>query len=425
MDIKVNIAETGIEKEEIDKLKTRIDDEYKKLCSGKTDFTDWVKLPFAYDEKEIESVLTAAEEIKEKSDILIVIGIGGSYLGTRAVTEAVGARGSIGLPAKEADGTLASWIKDGVHLIFAGNNLSASYHLRILRELLGNDVCLCVVSKSGETTETKAAFAMLKSALETKYSEEEARNRIYAVTGKDGNLRQEAEKEGYTVFDIAENIGGRYSVLTPAGLLPISAAGPDIKELLAGAKAAAEAAASDPSFFDYAAVRYLLGQEKTTEVFEYYEPQLTYFVEWLKQLFGESEGKDGKGVFPVSMSMSTDLHSMGQFLQEGRQCFFETVLNVESPTQDFTVPNSAGTPLAGRSMNYLNDLAMNSVIKAHRDSGVPIVKIDIPELTPYFIGQLIYFFEINCAVCCGLFGVNAFDQPGVENYKNEMKKGLK
>ncbi len=396
MDIKVNIAETGIEKEEIDKLKTRIDDEYKKLCSGKTDFTDWVKLPFAYDEKEIESVLTAAEEIKEKSDILIVIGIGGSYLGTSAVTEADGARGSIGLPAKEADGTLASWIKDGVHLIFAGNNLSASYHLRILRELLGNDVCLCVVSKSGETTETKAAFAMLKSALETKYSEEEARNRIYAVTGKDGNLRQEAEKEG-----------------------------PDIKELLAGAKAAAEAAASDPSFFDYAAVRYLLGQEKTTEVFEYYEPQLTYFVEWLKQLFGESEGKDGKGVFPVSMSMSTDLHSMGQFLQEGRQCFFETVLNVESPTQDFTVPNSAGTPLAGRSMNYLNDLAMNSVIKAHRDSGVPIVKIDIPELTPYFIGQLIYFFEINCAVCCGLFGVNAFDQPGVENYKNEMKKGLK
>ncbi len=424
MDIKADITRAGIKKEEIDKLKSRIDDEYRKLRSGEIDMTGWVNLPFAYSESELAHIIDAAAEIKKKCSILIVIGIGGSYLGTRAVTEAIGARGSIGLPEQERDGSLASWINDGVNIIFAGNNFSAAYHLRILREFLGNDVCLCVVSKSGETMETKAAFAMLKAALETKYSEEEVKERIYVITGKSGSLRREAEEEGYKIFDIGEDVGGRYSVLTAAGLLTIAASGPNIKEFIVGAKDASEIAEEDPSFFDYAAVRYFLGQKKTAEVFEYYEPQLSYFAEWLKQLFGESEGKDGKGIFPVSLSMSADLHSMGQFLQEGRQCFFETVLNVVSPTHDFKVPSSAGEPLAGMSMNCLNNAAMNAVMRAHEKSGVPIIKIDIPELTPYYMGQLMYFFEINCAVCCGLSGINAFNQPGVENYKKEMKKLL-
>ena len=425
MDIKADITRAGIKKEEIDKLKSRIDDEYRKLRSGKIDMTGWVNLPFAYSESELAHIIDAAAEIKKKCSILIVIGIGGSYLGTRAVTEAIGARGSIGLPEQERDGSLASWINDGVNIIFAGNNFSAAYHLRILREFLGNDVCLCVVSKSGETMETKAAFAMLKAALETKYSEEEVKERIYVITGKSGSLRREAEAEGYKIFDIGEDVGGRYSVLTAAGLLPIAASGPNIKEFIVGAKDASEIAEEDPSFFDYAAVRYLLGQKKTAEVFEYYEPQLSYFAEWLKQLFGESEGKDGKGIFPVSLSMSADLHSMGQFIQDGSRVMFETVVDIQKPKQDFFVKDDPDNLdglnfLSNQNMSVINHKALEGTVIAHTEGGTPNMILEIPEMNEFELGYLIYFFEKACAVSGYLLGVNPFDQPGVESYKKNM-----
>lgn len=434
MDIKVNVSDTGICGAETEKLKTRIDEEYKKLCSGNTDFTGWVKLPFEYDKEELEAVIAAADEIKKKCRVLIVIGIGGSYLGTRAVAEALGAAGTSGTAMRSGSGgEHAAGANGGVRIVYAGNNMSAAYHIHALREIVFEDVCLCVVSKSGETAELKIGFSVMKEAMILKYGEEEAKKRIYVVTDREkGSLRGEAEREGYTAFAIPQNVGGRYSVLTPAGLLPLAAAGIDVRGLLEGARTAAEeadAAVSKPAdaagngFFDYAAARYLLGRKKSIEVFEHFEPQLQYFAEWLKQLFGESEGKEGKGIFPASLSMSSDLHSMGQFLQQGSQCFFETVLNVVNPITKLTIPQTAGR-FGGRSMHEVNAAAQKGMIKAHRETGIPIVTVDIPELSPRVMGQLIYFFEISCAVYCGILGVNAFNQPGVERYKEEMKKEL-
>lgn len=449
MDIKVNVSDTGIYGAETENLKTRIDEEYKKLCSGNTGFTGWVKLPFEYDREELEAVIAAADEIKKKCRVLIVVGIGGSYLGTRAVAEALGAAGTSGTAMRSGSGgEHAAGANGGVRLVYAGNNMSAAYHIHALREIVFEDVCLCVVSKSGETAELKIGFSVMKEAMILKYGEEEAKKRIYVVTDREkGSLREEAEKEGYTAFAIPQNVGGRYSVLTPAGLLPLAAAGIDVRGLLEGAAAAAEEAAAavgasgaeaasaaasgkeasaagyGNGFFDYAAARYLLGQNKSIEVFEHFEPQLQYFAEWLKQLFGESEGKEGKGIFPASLSMSSDLHSMGQFLQEGSQCFFETVLNVVNPITNLTIPQTAGK-FGGRSMHEVNAAAQKGMIKAHREAGIPVVTVDIPELSPQVMGQLIYFFEISCAVYCGILGVNAFNQPGVERYKEEMKKEL-
>lgn len=448
MDIKVNVSDTGICGAETENLKTRIDEEYKKLCSGNTGFTGWVKLPFEYDREELEAVIAAADEIKKKCRVLIVVGIGGSYLGTRAVAEALGAAGTSGTAMRSCGGGHAAEAGGGVRLVYAGNNMSAAHHVHALREMIFNDVCLCVVSKSGETAELKIGFSVMKEAMILKYGEEEAKKRIYVVTDREkGSLREEAEKEGYTAFAIPQNVGGRYSVLTPAGLLPLAAAGIDVRGLLEGAAAAAEEAAAEVGasgaeaasaaasgkeasaagygngFFDYAAARYLLGQNKSIEVFEHFEPQLQYFAEWLKQLFGESEGKEGKGIFPASLSMSSDLHSMGQFLQEGSQCFFETVLNVVNPITNLTIPQTAGK-FGGRSMHEVNAAAQKGMIKAHREAGIPVVTVDIPELSPQVMGQLIYFFEISCAVYCGILGVNAFNQPGVERYKEEMKKEL-
>jgi glucose-6-phosphate isomerase len=381
------------------------------LWSGKEAFTGWVRLPFDYCAKELRDILAAAEEIRGQCEAFVVIGIGGSYLGAKAAVSALETR---------APGT--------PEIYFAGQSLSGTYHKELLERLKGKELCLCVISKSGTTTEPSVAFSILKDLLYQKYGRKEAARRIYAVTdAENGILREEANREGYSAFIVPNEIGGRYSVLTPVGLLPIAVAGIDVRTMLKGAADAAEAAQAIGADAELlAATRItLLNRGKCIEVFEYYEPKLRYFAEWLKQLFGESEGKDGKGIFPAALQFSTDLHSMGQFLQEGNQIFFETVLNVRKPPGDLIVPESAGALLAGRSMNEINQAAVEGVIAAHEAAGVPVVRLDIPALTPYCFGQLVYFFETVCALSGYLNGVNPFDQPGVERYKAEMRKVLK
>jgi len=409
MDLKIDVSMTGICTGEIEKTRQLAYAAQDRLWAGKDDFTGWVKLPMDHDKDELEDVIATGYKIQEQCDLLIVIGIGGSYLGTRAAVEA-----------------LPVYSGKYPRIRFAGNNISGTYHAKLLEEMRNSETCLCVISKSGTTTEPSIAFAILKDALIEKYGKAEAAKRIYAITdAKKGVLREEADSEGYKSFVVPDDIGGRYSVLTPVGLLPISAAGIDVKSMLAGAEAMMSSPRWDKDAVDYACARFLLMEGgKSIEVIEYYEPQLQYFAEWLKQLFGESEGKEGKGLFPASLNFSADLHSMGQFLQEGNQVFFETVLNVEKPDRDIKVPESAGGLLAGRSMNDVNRAAVSGVIAAHRKAGVPIVKIGIPETTAYYFGQMVYFFEMTSAVTGLMMGVNPFDQPGVESYKAEMRSEL-
>lgn len=405
-----------------------------RLWSGKEDFTGWVRLPLEQKrdgafQAELKRIKDTAAAIRKQCQAFVVIGIGGSYLGARAVISAL-KRGGEGYSGEGSP-----------EIYFAGQNISGTYHWELLEKLKDKDFCLCVISKSGTTTEPSIAFSVLKDEIYKRYGKEEGNRRIYAITDAEkGILREETMREGYCSFIVPDDIGGRYSVLTAVGLLPIAVAGIDIDQLIEGAAAAAEIRegnlsgaktgadqAGDSSIFEkLAAARIqLLKRGKVIEIFEYYEPKLQYFAEWLKQLFGESEGKDGKGIFPAALQFSTDLHSMGQFLQEGNQIFFETVLNIVWPQKDLTVPESAGGLLAGKSMNAVNQAAVMGVIAAHESAGIPIIKIDIPELSAYYLGQMIYFFETVCALSGYLMGVNPFNQPGVESYKNEMRKVLK
>lgn len=406
MDIKVDLSRVRITPDKINSFKDEAENAMEKLWSGKEEYTGWVKLPIQYDKDELERILYTADKIQEKCKLFIVIGIGGSYLGARAVIHALAGRAIPGCP----------------EIRFAGNNISGTYHSELIDEMTHKETCICVISKSGTTTEPSIAFAVLKEELIKKYGPEEANRRIYAITdGDKGILRQEAIDEGYETFVVPNDVGGRYSVLTPVGLLPIAVSGIDVKELLKGAEVMAKDPAWDFNATDYAVARYeLLNMGKKIEIFEYYEPQFMYFTEWLKQLFGESEGKEGKGLFPSSLQFSADLHSMGQFLQEGNQIFFETVINLINPDQDIIVPDSAGKLFAGRSMNQVNQAAVNGVIAAHEKAEIPIIKIDVPEITPFYFGQLIYFFETTCGITAYLMKVNPFDQPGVEQYKAEM-----
>ncbi|MGI6732504.1 MAG: glucose-6-phosphate isomerase [Anaerovoracaceae bacterium] len=391
-----------------------------RLWSGTEDFTGWVTLPLNFDEAEIQRILDTAEVIKDQCEVFVVIGIGGSYLGARAAITAIDER-------------------KGKHpeILFAGQNMSGTYHAQLLEKIRGKEVCLCVISKSGTTTEPSMAFAILKEELYKKYGKEEAAKRIYAITDAEkGVLREETDRVGYVSFVVPDNIGGRYSVLTAVGLLPIAVAEIDIKEMLEGAKSTIYPGAFQESFLNqksatiklasqYAAARLALQKKgKVIEVYEYFEPRLKYFAEWLKQLFGESEGKEGKGIFPTSLEFSTDLHSMGQFLQEGNQIFFETILDVIHSETDLKVPESAGGLLAGKSMNAVNRAACQGVMAAHKAAEIPIIKINLPRLDARVFGQMVYFFETACALSSYLQGVNPFNQPGVESYKAEMKRIL-
>lgn len=384
-------------------------------------FTGWLDLPERYDREEFRRIQEAAARIRGDSDVLVVIGIGGSYLGARATVEALGHAFHNLLPPER---------RGAPQIFFAGTDLSPRYLTELLDVLEDREVSLNVVSKSGTTTEPAIAFRLLRNWMERRYGKEGARRRIYATTdAARGALKQLADAEGYTRFVIPDDVGGRYSVLTAVGLLPIAAAGIDIDALMAGAAAAA-AAYSDPDLernpcYQYAAARNALYRKgMTTEVLVTYEPALKATAEWWKQLFGESEGKDGKGIFPAAAAFTTDLHSLGQYIQEGMRNLFETVVHVERPSVDIPLPpGDEGDGLGflgGQTLHHVNHTAFLATRLAHTEGGVPNLTLTLPELTPYHYGYMLYFFMKACAISGYLLGVNPFDQPGVEAYKQNM-----
>ena len=379
------------------------------LKEDREDYTGWVNWPFTMPEAWMKDMKKAAEDVRAKCDKLIVIGIGGSYLGSAAVSEALGGSRP-GCP----------------ELVFAGNNMSGYYHAGLRDIVDKNDVCLCVVSKSGGTMESRLAFSILKDWMYEKYGKEETAKRIVAVTDpKKGILREEADREGYVTFEIPGNIGGRFSAFTPGIMFPLAVAGIDIEAFVKGSADIAEDEAFWKEAIGYAVIRYaLLEAGKKIEIYEYYDPSLRLIGEWCKQLFGESEGKDGKGLFPASLTFSTDLHSMGQFIQQGTPIVFETIFNVLKRDKDVMVPESAGPELAGRSLNDINAMAVKGVMAAHAKADIPMIKIDIEEVSEYSLGQLLYFLMMTCAVTGKLMGVDPFNQPGVEDYKQEIRNLL-
>ncbi|WP_282172994.1 glucose-6-phosphate isomerase [Cytobacillus firmus] len=387
-----------------------------------SDYLGWIDLPSNYDKEEFSRIQKAAEKIKNDSDVLIVIGIGGSYLGARAAIEMLQHSFYNALP-KEKRGT--------PQVLFAGNNISSSYMKDLMDLLEGKDWSINVISKSGTTTEPALAFRIFRKMLEEKYGVEEARKRIYATTDKArGALKTLATEEGYESFIIPDDVGGRYSVLTAVGLLPIAVSGASIEDMMSGAAQAREdfskSELQENAAYQYAAVRNVLyNKGKTIEMLINYEPGLQYFAEWWKQLFGESEGKDQKGIFPSSANFSTDLHSLGQYVQEGRRDLFETVIKVEESRHELTIEEAKNdldglNYLAGETVDFVNNKAFEGTMLAHTDGGVPNLIVSIPKMDAYTFGYLVYFFEKACAMSGYLLGVNPFDQPGVEAYKVNM-----
>ncbi|GAB3803467.1 glucose-6-phosphate isomerase [Virgibacillus kimchii] len=386
------------------------------------DFLGWLDLPETYDKEEFSRIKKAAEKIRKDSDVLLVIGIGGSYLGARAAIEMLTHSFSDMLSKNE---------RNSPHVIFAGHHLSSDYIRDLLDVLEDKDVSINVISKSGTTTEPAIAFRIFKKWLEEKYGEKEAAKRIYATTDKEkGALRTASDQAGYETFVIPDNVGGRYSVLTAVGLLPIAVSGISIEEMMEGAQRAKKELAApsltDNPAYQYAAVRNILYEKgKTTELLVNYDPKFHYFSEWWKQLFGESDGKDGKGIFPASANFTTDLHSLGQYIQDGRRNLFETVLHVGEANRDVVMEETAEDAdglnyLSGKTMHEINDMAYQGTLLAHTDGDVPNLIIEIPKLDTYTFGYLVYFFEKACAMSGYLLGVNPFDQPGVEAYKKNM-----
>ena len=386
------------------------------------DFLGWVNLPNDYDKAEFDRIKKAAEKVKSDSDVLLVIGIGGSYLGARAAIE---------MGSHSFRNNLSKEDRKSPEIYFVGQNISSTYMMDLLDVIKDKDVSINVISKSGTTTEPAIAFRIFKDFLEKKYGKEEASKRIYATTDSSkGALRQLADEEGYETFIIPDDVGGRFSVLTPVGLLPIACAGLDIDAMMKGAQDACEKY-SNPDLkvnesYQYAVARNVLHRKgKDIELLVNYEPQLHYVSEWWKQLFGESEGKDNKGIFPASVDFSTDLHSMGQYIQEGKRILFETVLNVENARREATIEEvevdlDELNYLAGKTIDFVNQKAFQGTLLAHTDGQVPNFIINIPKLDEYNFGYLVYFFEKACAISGYLLGVNPFDQPGVEAYKRNM-----
>ncbi len=387
-----------------------------------SDFLGWVDLPENYDKEEFARIKKAAEKIRSDSDVLVVIGIGGSYLGARAAIEML---------SHSFYNALDKDKRKSPAIFFAGNNISSTYLAELLEAVDGKDISVNVISKSGTTTEPAIAFRIFKELLEKKYGKEEAKGRIYATTDKArGALKSLADAEGYESFVIADDIGGRYSVLTAVGLLPIAAAGIDIDKMMEGALYAQKRYAADDiaenECYQYAAVRNILHQKgKNIELMVNYEPALHYFGEWWKQLFGESEGKENKGIFPAAADFSSALHSMGQYIQEGMRMLYETAVLVETPKKDITIDatedNIDGLNfLAGKTMDFVNKQAAKGTELAHTDGGVPQLVVKVPALNAYHFGEMVYFFEKACGISGYILGVNPFDQPGVEAYKKNM-----
>ncbi len=414
-----------IGQEELGNLKTSVmaaRDTLVNRSGAGNDFLGWVDLPVDYDKDEFTRIQKAAAKIQGDSDVLLVIGIGGSYLGARAAIEFL---------SHSFYNNLSKDKRKTPEIYFVGNSISSKY-IRDLQDMLdGKDFSINIISKSGTTTEPAIAFRVFKKMLIEKYGKEEANKRIYATTDKArGALKSLANEEGYESFVVPDDVGGRYSVLTAVGLLPIAVSGADITKLMEGAafgrKKALETPYEENPALLYAAVRnILLRKGKMVEIVANYEPCLHYVSEWWKQLYGESEGKDQKGIFPASVDLTTDLHSMGQFIQDGARIMFETVMEVESSPAEIIleeeeVDTDGMNYLAGKSVDFVNKSAMNGTILAHTDGSVPNVKVIIPELDEYNLGQLFYFFEFACGVSGYLLGVNPFNQPGVESYKKNM-----
>lgn len=425
MEIKIDLEKTGIDKKEIMKYKEQVENIHKDLhrrSNAEDDFVGWLELPSNYDKKEFKRIQTAAKRINKDSDILLVIGIGGSYLGARAVIEALSSSFYSMQTLKQRKHTL---------VLFAGNNLSPNYINELIEVIGDKDFSINVISKSGTTTEPAIAFRIFREILENKYGIDEARSRIYVTTDKArGALKTLSDEEGYETFVIPDNVGGRFSVLTPVGLLPIAVSGINIEKLMGGAKLAQDNYNDDKlkynECYQYAVLRNILyNQGKTIEVYANYEPKMHYMTEWLKQLYGESEGKDQKGIFPAGIDLTTDLHSMGQYMQDGLRNLFETVVCIENPKTNITInaddDNLDGLNyLAGKDLDYVNKKAMEGTIEAHISGGVPNVIVKIEKLDEENLGGLIYFFELACAMSGNLLGVNPFNQPGVEEYKRNM-----
>lgn len=404
----------GISEEAVSKLQAEISAAHRTLHDGTgkgADFTGWLYLPRNFDREEFARIEKAAEKIRETSSVLVVIGIGGSFLGAKAAIECLGG--------------------EGTEVIFAGNTLSSDALYKVLDYVRDKDFSVNVISKSGTTTEPAIAFRFFKALLEEKYGKEGARQRIFATTDKEkGALCAQALKEGYETFSIPENIGGRFSVLSAVGLLPIAARGINIGEMMEGAAAAMddfrETDMGKNPCYKYAAVRNALYRSgKKIELLVNYEPRLLYFSEWWKQLFGESEGKEKKGIFPAAASFSADLHSLGQYVQDGERILFETALSVEKAEKELVIPkdpeNTDGLNfLAGETVDAVNKKAFLGTTLAHYDGGVPCIAINLPEMNAYYFGYLVYFFEKACGISGYMLGVNPFDQPGVEAYKKNM-----
>ncbi len=420
----IDKAQAFLNSDEIDKQQQQIIAAHNALhnrTGAGNDFLGWLDLPVNYDKEEFERIKKCAEKIRKDSDILIVIGIGGSYLGARAAIEMLtGSFYNLSNTKK----------KKNPIILFAGNSISSNYLAEMLEFIEGYDISLNVISKSGTTTEPAIAFRILKEYVEKKYGKQEAAKRIYATTDKQkGALRKLAEKEGYETFVIADDVGGRYSVLSPVGLLPIAAAGIDIDKIMKGAEDAYyEYSKPDinNACYRYAAARNALYKKgKTTEIMVNYEPSLHYITEWWKQLYGESEGKDQKGIFPAGVDFSTDLHSMGQYIQDGLRILFETVILVEQPKNSLYIEKDSEdldglNYIAGLDIDKVNKTAATGTMLAHTDGNVPNLVITVPALDEHSFGSLVYFFEKACGISGYLLGVNPFDQPGVEAYKKNM-----
>lgn len=424
-DLKIELKNTKVEEKELMSYKEEVSRIHKELylkADDEKEFLGWLKLPTEYDKEEFARIKEVAKKVKKDSDILLVIGIGGSYLGARAVIEAMSSQFANAVPDDKAKNP---------KVIFVGNNLNPDYINDIINFIGDRDLSINVISKSGTTTEPAIAFRIFREFLENKYGLAEARSRIYVTTDKEkGALKKLSESEGYQTFVIPDNVGGRYSVLTAVGLLPIAVAGIDIDKLMLGALYAQNKYADENlkynDCYKYAVTRNILYKnKKDIELLVDYEPKLHYFIEWWKQLYGESEGKDNKGIFPAGVEFTTDLHSMGQYIQEGRRNLFETVLNVEKSKTDIEIKNDEDNLdglnyLVGKSLDYVNKKAMEATIAAHVDGDVPNILISMEKLDEENLGQLIYFFELACAMSGKILGVNPFNQPGVEAYKKNM-----
>ncbi len=418
-------ASKFISEKEISMMKKQTLDAKELLVSrtgAGNDFLGWIDLPVNYDKDEFKRIKEAAAKIQSDSEVLLVIGIGGSYLGARAAIEFL---------RHSFYNVIDKSVRKTPEIYFVGNSISSTY-IKHLMDVVGDrDLSINMISKSGTTTEPAIAFRVFKEILEKKYGKEEAAKRIYATTDKaKGALKNVADEEGYQTFVVPDDVGGRFSVLTAVGLLPIAVSGADIDKLMEGAasgrKRALENDFEENDALKYAALRnILLRKGKAVEILANYEPSVHYVSEWWKQLFGESEGKDQKGIFPASVDLTTDLHSMGQFIQDGARIMFETVINIETSREEILIGEEPVdldglNYLAGQSVDFVNKSAMNGTVLAHTDGQVPNFMVNVPEVNEFYLGELFYFFEFACGVSGYLLGVNPFDQPGVESYKKNM-----